>query len=416
MLTLLIEAHASYRQVQSCVHKPFATSLSLGTICARVQSAGKRARVWLGHQRSTSLRALALEEQFSSKRGEAYLNVVDVHSGQVWASLPPAAVEGESWMMVVWDLQAQGVDYDTTVSDGGHAIHEALKQMKSLDTHQRDVWHGFQQAAKVQGRVETLVQHEEERLHTITSYEQRTTGGQKLSGRPPKASREEQETTVNHLMYVWEAVASLFGELHRLLEVVIVDPTSSSGLLSARDRQQELESVVSLLAEARQQAPLSVQHDLGAMARVIELALPALLRFAHRLAESHQRAVGVLGGAGVHLIAWAWQRRKLLGPDNHTLLQGLAPTWRATAQMLFEGWTQAVRASSVVENWHRLVRPHLAVHRVLSAEMLALLAVWHNHRIAPRGLHEGLSPLQRSQGQAGQVDWLTALGYLPRAA
>lgn len=79
--------------------------------------------------------------------------------------------------------------------------------------------------------------------------------------------------------------------------------------------------------------------------------------------------------------------------------------------MLFESWTQAVRASSVVANWHSRVRPHLAVHRTLSAELLALLAVWHNHRIAPRSLHEGISPLQHSQ-----IDWLTALGYLPTAA
>lgn len=81
--------------------------------------------MWLGQQRSTSVRALALDEQFSSKRGEAYLNVVDVHCVQVCTSLPPAAVEGESWMIVLWDLQ--GVSYDTMVSDGGHAIREAIE-------------------------------------------------------------------------------------------------------------------------------------------------------------------------------------------------------------------------------------------------------------------------------------------------
>ena len=84
--------------------------------------------------------------------------------------------------------------------------------------------------------------------------------------------------------------------------------------------------------------------------------------------------------------------------------------------MLLESWTQAVRASSVVENWHSIVRPHLAVHRTLSAGMLALLAVWHNHRIAPRGPHADLSPLQRSQTDQVETDWLSALGYLPAAA
>ncbi|GAC1650272.1 MAG: hypothetical protein NVS4B9_41230 [Ktedonobacteraceae bacterium] len=319
-------------------------------------------------------------------------------------------------MIVLWDVQAQGVSYDTLVSDGGHAIHEALKQMNLLEYHQRDVWHVFQQAAKVQARVETLVQHEEERLRTIRAYQQRTAEGHKVSGRPPKASQEEQERTVKHLLYFWEAVAYLFGELHRLLEVVIVDATSPTGVMMASHREQELETVVSLLKVVQQQAPTSLQHDLAAMTRVVELGLPALLRFAFQLEQRHQQAAHVLGREAVQLLAWAWQRRSILGPDNATLLEGVAPGWCATAQLLLEGWTQAVRASSVVENWHSLLRPHLAVHRSLSAELLALLAVWHNHHVAPRGVHEGLSPLQRSHATSVQLDWLTALGYLPRAA
>ena len=91
VLTLLIEAHASYRQIQTCLQRLMGTSLSLGSIGTVVQQAGERARAWLAHQRSSSARALALDEQFSSQRGEAYFNVVDVQSGQVWASLPPAA-------------------------------------------------------------------------------------------------------------------------------------------------------------------------------------------------------------------------------------------------------------------------------------------------------------------------------------
>lgn len=416
VLTLLVETHASYRQIQTCLQKLLGISLSVGTICSRVEQAGERARTWLAGQRSTSARALALDEQFSSKRGEAYLNVVDVHSGQVWASFPPAAVEGESWMLVLWELQAQGVSYETSVSDGGHALHEALKELKQLDSHQRDVWHVFQQAAKVQGRVETLVQHEEERLRTITSYEQRQAAGQRFSGRPPTTSRAQQCQTVEHLMHLWEAVAYLFRELHHLLDVVMVDSSSASGLLSVSRREAELHTLVSLLFEVQQQAPASLQQDLCAMARLVELALPSLLHFAHGLQDRHQQAVQALGGEAVQLLAWAWQRRQILGQDVQTLLQGVAPSWRSTAQMLFESWTQAVRASSAVENWHSILRPHLAVHRTLSAGMVALLAVWHNHRSAPRGPHADLSPLQRIQAAQVETDWLTALGYLPAAA
>lgn len=418
VLTLLVEAHASYRQIQSCLQNLMGTTLSLGTICKLVEQAGERARAWLKSQRSPSARALALDEQFSSQRGQAYFNVVDVHSGQVWASCPPAPVEGESWMIVLWDLQAQGVSYETLVSDGGHAIHEALKELKHLESHQRDVWHVFQQAAKVQGRVETLVEHEEERLRTISSYEQRKAAGQSFAGRPPKTRGHEQGKTVAHLMHLWEAVAYLFAELHQLLEVVIVDSTSASGLMTVSRRTAELQTLVTLLVEVAQQAPARVQRDLAAIARLVELALPSLLHFAHQLEDQQQQAARQLGAPAIQMMAWAWQRRKLLGPDVETLVAGLAPAWHATALPLFNRWERAVRASSVVENWHSILRPHLAVHRTLSAGMLALVAVWHNHRIAPRGPHAQLSPLQRSQheGKLTHADWLTALGYLAVAA
>jgi hypothetical protein len=405
VLTLLIEAHASYREIQTCLKSLLGTSLSLGSVCSIVEQAGARARAWLCRQPSATARALALDEQFSSKRGEAYLSVVDVHSGQVWASLPRAAGEGESWMIALWDLQAQGVTYDVTVSDGGNAIHEALKELGQLSQHQRDGWHLFHLAAKIQGRVETALEQEEHRLQTISRYEERKARGEHFSGRPPTTTRAMQEHIVSQLLNVWEAVAYLFQQVQPLLEVVIIDATSTSGLLCAPSRQAELETLVSLLFELEERVPTSLKSDLHLIARHMQLALPSLLHFTHPLESRHQQALQVS--------AWAWQRRKILGPDLKTLLQGFAPAWRPIAQLLCEGWSQAVRASSVVENWHSILRPHLAVHRTLSAN---LLAVWHNHRIAPRGPHVGLSPLQRSQANHIEADWLTVLGYLPATA
>ena len=72
-----------------------------------------------------------------------------------------------------------------------------------------------------------------------------------------------------------------------------------------------------------------------------------------------------------------------------------------------------MRASSPVETWHSVLRPHLAVHRTISPGLLALLAVAYNHRIAERGLHAGTCPLQRSGCSDAPGDWLTVLGYAP---
>src|SRR5437773_2329214 len=80
---------------------------------------------WLSQQQASTPRAWALDEQYSSQRGKAYLNVIDVYSGQVWATLPPVAVDGESWTLVWWYLHEQGLLCERSVSDGGRAIQEA---------------------------------------------------------------------------------------------------------------------------------------------------------------------------------------------------------------------------------------------------------------------------------------------------
>ena len=151
----------------------------------------------------------------------------------------------------------------------------------------------------------------------------------------------------------------------------------------------------------------------GGEASQVRLALPALLYFAQELEESQQEAMAQLGERTVGLIGWAWQRRAILGEQPKQLLEAMDPAWRVQAGRLLGLWSRAVRASSAVENWHSIVRPHLAVHRSLSAGILALLAVWHNHRVAPRGVHEGLSPMLRSGQVKEAKDWLVALGYPP---
>ncbi len=90
---------------------------------------------------------------------------------------------------------------------------------------------------------------------------------------------------------------------------------------------------------------------------------------------------------------------------------GLPEAWQQAARVLMATWDGAARASSAVEGWHSIVRPHLAVHRTLSAGLLALLAVWHNHRVFARGTHRGASPLQLSGMVEAPTDWLAALGY-----
>src|SRR2546423_607524 len=255
ILMLLVEGHASYRGIQACLAELLGEHVSLGTITAIIQEAGERAQRWLEQQVSEQGRVLALDEQYSSKRGEGYLNVVDVHSAQVWATLPAVAVDGESWTLALWYLQEQGVSTLGTVSDGGRAIHEALRTTQALSTHQRDVWHILHLAGQVQARLERMVQDEEARGQRIERQEQhRASTGKQPTGRPARTTASEQEQVLSYLHRLLEGVQYLFAQLRALLEVVVLSQQSQPRLLSAAARCGEVETVLALLEEVVQSA------------------------------------------------------------------------------------------------------------------------------------------------------------------
>src|SRR5260370_6262184 len=232
-LTLLIEAHASYRDIQACLLKLCGRRISLGSITGIVQEAGRRAQRWLSQQGASTPRAWALDEQYSSQRGKAYLNVVDVHSGQVWATVPPVAVDGESWTLLWWYLHEQGLLCERSVSDGGRAIQEALDQVQRLKNHQRDVWHVLQAASQVQGRCERALRQMQDRLPIIQRQAERVAQGQKTRGRAPVTNGAEHEQRIAHAKYVAQALRYLWQELHTLLDVVVLGSEQQAGVLSS---------------------------------------------------------------------------------------------------------------------------------------------------------------------------------------
>jgi hypothetical protein len=410
ILTLLVEGHASYRGIQQCLWILLGQHVSLGKIAGVVQSAGKLAQDWIGCHAPETRRSLALDELYGSEHGQAYLNVVDVHSGAVWASTSPVAVDAESWTLLLWQLQEQGIQWQSTVSDGGRAIGEAVSTVTPERAHQRDVWHMLHLCQQIQARLDLLVKRLEQQGPVVARQAARLAAGKGLRGRCPKSDVGAHAAELAQARYVADGLSYLSGELHRLLEVVVL---TAQGIMPSAVRLGELDTVLILLDELSQMAPDGMQHDLRTLVTRLGAALPQLVLFAPALDGLQEHGCLQLGPEALHLLGWAWQRRAILGPTSQKLLEGIPPDWRPLAALRLPAWDQAVRASSAVENWHSVLRPYLAVHRTLSTGMLALLAVWHNHRLAPRGLHQGQSPLMRSGLTPVTNDWLEALGYPP---
>jgi len=413
ILTILVEGHASYRGIQACLRADRGQEVSLGTIVTVVQDAQHRALRQMATPVPALRRDIALDEIYGNDRHGAYLSVADVHSGAIWAAAGPVPVDGETWTLVLWDAQERGLRWQRTVSDGGQAMQQACATVDPQGLHHRDVWHVLHACSKVQGRLDRRVRTLQEQRATVARQAARVAAGQRPRGRRPCSDVAAHRAHVAHAQQVAANLTYLCGELHRLLDVVVL---SRDGILDSTARHAELTALLALLAELSDAAPAAAQADLRRLHTHLTAALPALLTFAAALDGVQQQMERVLGAAGLRLLAWAWQRRAILGPTVDDLLAALPPDWRPAARVVLHAWESAVRASSAAETWHSILRPHLAVHRTLSPGLLALLVVYHNHHVAPRGVHAGQSPLQRSGLTDAPTDWLVALGYPPASA
>jgi hypothetical protein len=408
ILTLLVEGHASTRGIQACLRATRGQHVSVGTISAVIADAEQRALTWMTTHAPPTSRALALDEIYGRQRRGAYLNVVDLDSWAVWAAAGPLPVDADTWTLVLWEAQARGLRWHATVSDGAPAMQQACATVDPHGQHGRDVWHLLHTCSQIQARIDRVVATLEAQAATAQRYAERVAAGDRPRGRQPVALDAAHAAQVATARQTAQALRYLTDELHALLEVVVLRPR---GILDAATRQAELEAVLDLLGEVRDEAASGQQAHLRSLHTTLDRALPAALAFVAEVARVQQELGPVVGERGLALIGWAWQRRAILGPSSEEVVAGLPEGWRQAARVLLATWDGAARASSAVEGWHSIVRPHLAVHRTLSPGLLAVLAVWHNHRVFERGSHRGFSPLQLSGMPEAPSDWLIALGY-----
>jgi hypothetical protein len=412
VLTLLVHAHATHRGIQTCLRLLLQQGHSLPTITTILQAAQQRALTWMASHAPATPRALALDELYANNRTGAYLHVVDVQSGAVWAAEGPLAADAESWILVLWSLQERGVIWDRLVGDHGAALLAGAQAVSPDVPFQRDVWHELDRCARVQARLDRVVARLVARTPAVERQAARVAAGKRARGQHTQTDLTLHHSNVRYAQRTAEDVRFLTQELRRLWEVVVID---QRGVLDAAQRQTDLECALALLAEVAATAPAAQQHEIGALHKTLEAALPDVLTFVAQVAQVQTDLHPLLPPEKQALLGWAWLRRKMLGWTSAAILEAVPAAWRAAGRILLHSWDDAVRVSSSVERWHSILRPHVAVHRTLTRGMLALLAVWHNHRVFTRGVNKGKSPVQLSGMLDAPSDWLVALGYPPAA-
>jgi hypothetical protein len=411
VLSLLVETHASERGIQAALAAVTGESPSLGAISGIIQEAERRALHWLATQAPPGARPLALDEIYSKDRRGAYLHVVDAASYAVWVAAGPLAVDAETWTLVLWEAQERGLRWTATSTDGGAALSAALRVVDPAGQHGRDPWHVLHVGSQALGRLDRWVAELESQTAVVARQAARVAAGQRPRGHHPRTDLTAHAAVVVQARGIADGLRYLLEVLHALTAVVVM--SRAGRLLDATARRAESAALLDLLHELAAVAPAKQRREIDHAARHVQGALEGLVAFVPGVERVQREATVVLGPAGVALVAWAWQRRAILGPTTEALVMGFPPTWGPAVRLLLTAWGRALRASSAAENWHSILRPHLAAHRTLSPGLLALLAVRHNHRVFTRGLHAGSSPLQLSGLPDAPTDWLVALGYPP---
>jgi hypothetical protein len=213
---------------------------------------------------------------------------------------------------------------------------------------------------------------------------------------------------VQQMEYVASSLHYLTCELQRLLGIVVL---KDQEILGSKERQEELDTLLDLLSEVSEITPKSLKEEVKKLVRHVQLARVGLVAFCPQLDAIQEQACHQLGEAAVHLIGWAWLRRAILGPKTDKLVADFPPRLATDGSRTLWGLGSS---GSIQQCGGELAQYPSSIHRcpsLLSADLLAILAVWHNHRVAPRGLHQGQSPLMRAGLAKAPTDWLIALGY-----
>lgn len=396
------------RGIQSTFRTFTAGGISLSTITAVLQEAEQRALILQRAPLQPLHRPLALDEMFGQDHDHAYLHVVDALGGAVWAGEGPLAPDSESWSLVLLQLQDRNLSWDRAVGDQGLALQAAYRSLTPDGLFQRDLWHEQHQGVRLQAQLERAYRQLRDKSAVVLRQAERIARGEKPRGRNPSSDVDAHAERVQQARALADNLDFLRSELRRLWAVVV---EGQGRLLSRQAREADIEAALELLLELAGQAKSKHTTELKQLHKRWSEVWQELLTFVPQIERVQQDLLSQLGEDKQALLGWAWLRRKRLGWSSREIVERLPEEWRAAARVLLQAWDQAITVSTAVERWHSILRPHLTVHRTLSVGRLALLAVWHNHRVFTRGVNKGKNPLMLSGVADAPTDWLVALGY-----
>jgi hypothetical protein len=406
VLGLTLICHSSLRGVTELLADLFDFPLSLGSVHNILEQAVTGARQRTAQQNLAGVRVGAHDEIFQS--GRPVLVGADVASTYCYLLSLEEHRDADTWGVRLLELIDRDFHPQATIADAARGLRAGQAAALPDVPCRGDVFHALQSTTPL---VRYLENRAYEAIATRSQLEQRQARIEHRQGRK-NASLTGQlryaRAAETKALTLAEAVGTLIGWLRQDV-LALPGPDYASRCALCDWIVAELRAREALCTHQIRPVRVLLEHqrdDLLAFARQLDQDLQALAEeFTVPVAVVEEvRQVQALHANSPE----RWQR-------DRACWERLGRRYGALRAAVTELVGQVVRASSVIENLNSRLRNYFFLRRHLSADYLALLQFFLNHRRFLRSEHPqrvGKSPAELLTGQR-HAHWLELLGYTP---
>lgn len=400
VLLLHFVCRASYRNIRCVMNLLLDTPISLGSIHNLLERTTTRVQELHQEEPLERARVGAHDEIYHAQR--PILTGIDVPSGYCYLLQKHDQCDGDTWGVVLLELQDRGLDLDQVLADGGAGLRAGHREA-GYDPPDYDHFHLLAAAhdmTRYLGSRARRLERARERLETRMRRAARDNKQGRYSSKLGAARRQAQQAR------------TLCDEVRCLVEWLGQDILTPNAL-EVGTRRELYRWVIEELAVREPECA----HRLGPVRRLLENVEEQALVFATRLAhelESVRRAhhlkdeelEQVVELVGIEDISKYWQRwsalRGVLGEKLEDALETVARVLGAV-----------VRVSSEVESMHTRLRRGFRERRHVSQGYLDVQRFVLNHSRLERSrvsARQGRSPAEVLRDEQ-LPHWLEQLGY-----
>jgi len=422
ILTGAFPGSLSIRDMQAVLQAAFDQQRSIGTISTFLVEAGQQAGQILSQVDLSVLGPVIALRDETFFQDRPILLLVDPSSSSILFGLVSDDRQAETWAATLLEAQDQGLTIAGLVEDMARMYDKSLKLAQIEPPVQKDPWHVFQLARKVQATLER-------QAYAAMGQEEKLT--QQLLEHWSDEQFEQDyipaALTMETLLDQHDTFKEWFDHLYDALEMV---DWRSGEIRHPQTNAWLLDETIAALAEIN-------QSEVKALVKTLRRHRPHLLTFLDWLAAAlapHLQQLAELmpdpdqQRSFSRTAAQAWRLNQAL-INGHRRFTKLAqrvqdrlndliadrPERLHWVQQLHHLFDAAGHTSSLIEAINSLLKGFLTDRRAFAnldtaQAYLNLFILWHNMRVYQRGKRQGHSPYQLAGIDLGTDDWLELLG------